>query len=90
MDTLLGFAGMLVVMRYSRHREYEADAGSAQLVGKTTMIKALQRLKALAPHTKVARDEFANLKISAGDVVGLLSSHPSLDQRIQRLQQMHK
>lgn len=77
LDTLLWFAGMIVLMWYSRHREYEADAGSAHFVGKHAMIASLEKLKKLSPHTKVDRDEFATLKISAWDVIGFLSSHPS-------------
>ena len=85
LDILLGFVGMIVLMWYSRHREYEADAGSARLLGKQAMIASLEKLKKLAPHTKVERDEFATLKISAWGVIWFLSSHPSLDSRILKL-----
>lgn len=89
LDILLGFVGMIVLMWYSRHREYEADAWSARLLGKQAMIASLDKLKKLAPHTKVKRDEFATLKISAWGVIWFLSSHPSLDERISRLKKFH-
>ena len=43
----LGFAAMIVLMAFSRHREYRADEGSAKLLGKSKMIAALKRLGTL-------------------------------------------
>jgi len=55
---------MIVLMGYSRTREYAADAGSARFVGKDKMILALQKLKIITRNTKVPQDELATLKIS--------------------------
>lgn len=89
LDTILGFVGMIVLMGYSRTREYAADAGSARFVGKEKMILALQKLKTITRNIKVPQDELATLKISWGKTwMQLLSSHPSLDDRIAHLQKI--
>lgn len=89
LDTILGFVGMIVLMGYSRTREYAADAGSARFVGKEKMILALQKLKTITRNTKVPQDELATLKISWGKTwMQLLSSHPSLDDRIAHLKKI--
>ena len=80
---------MLVLMSYSRNREFVADAGSSELLGKECMIKALEKLKHLSAKRKgeiTKQDEFSTLKISGGkDILRLFSSHPSLEERITRL-----
>jgi len=89
LDILLWFVGMLVLMSYSRNREFVADAGSSELLGKECMIKALEKLKHLSAKRKgeiTKQDEFSTLKISGGkDILRLFSSHPSLEERITRL-----
>ena len=44
-EVILGLLASIIVMWFSRQREFRADAGSAQLVGAQKMIRALQRLK---------------------------------------------
>jgi heat shock protein HtpX len=84
---ILGFAGMLVLMGYSRKREYAADTGSASYVGKNAMIAALRRLQVITKGVKVPQDELATLKIAGGKSwMHLLSSHPTLEDRIGNLQ----
>lgn len=86
LDVLLWFAWMLVLMRYSRHREYEADFGSSVFVGKQSMILALEKLKIITKNIQTKNDEVATLKIAWWkNRLHLLSSHPSLDDRIQKL-----
>lgn len=88
LDILLWFIGMLVLMSYSRKREYRADKWSAGLIGKECMIKALEKLKYITNKkwNKSEHDEFSSLKINWGkDILRLFSSHPSLDDRIQHL-----
>lgn len=86
LDILLGFAGMLVLMWYSRHREYRADAWSSRFMGKQNMIDALEKLKIITKDMKVKKDEVRMLKISDGKrMIQLFSSHPTLDQRIEHL-----
>lgn len=84
LQMLFGFLASIVVMWFSRQREYRADAGSAKLVGAPKMIAALRRLKGNPEGTGMPQDMVA-MGI-AGSGTSLLSSHPSLDDRIARLQ----
>jgi heat shock protein HtpX len=90
LEMLLGLGGSLVTAWFSRHREYRADAGSAALVGPDAMVGALERLGG-AVQLADRRDgpAFDNLKISAPpQLLGLLASHPPLQDRIQALQEI--
>lgn len=87
---LFGILASVVVMWFSRQREYRADAGSAKLLGKQKMILALQRLQALqnAPEDNRA-PSFEAMKINGHKQKGflaLLASHPPLAERIKALQ----
>ena len=78
--------GSLVVMAYSRYREFHADSGGAYLAGKDKMVHALQSLKKYT--NRIRGDEqtaISTLKIS-GKKGHLFSTHPDLDERIRRLQ----
>lgn len=77
--------GSFVTMAFSRAREYRADAGAAELVGKSGMIGALETLKvAFAPSDEP--NGLQTAKIAGGSsIVKLLRSHPPVDQRIEAL-----
>jgi heat shock protein HtpX len=88
-ELLLGVLASIVVMWFSRQREYRADIGGGQLAGKQKMIAALQRLKAQYESSALPKS-IAALGISGEQGMGLkelFSTHPSLDDRIARLQQ---
>ena len=88
-ELLLGVLASIVVMWFSRQREYRADFGGGQLAGKQKMIAALQRLKAQYESSALPKSSAA-LGISGEQGIGLkelFSTHPSLDDRIARLQQ---
>lgn len=85
LQVLFGFLASFVVMWFSRQREYRADAGAAKLVGAPKMIAALQRLK--GGDSQLPR-EMTALGIASEGKDSLLSTHPTLDNRIARLQQM--
>ena len=88
-ELLLGILASIVVMWFSRQREYRADFGGGQLAGKQKMIAALQRLKTQY-ETSALPKSIAALGISGEQGIGLkelFSTHPSLDDRIARLQQ---
>jgi heat shock protein HtpX len=88
-ELLLGVLASIVVMWFSRQREYRADFGGGQLAGKQKMIAALQRLK-IQYETSALPKSIAALGISGEQGIGLkelFSTHPSLDDRIARLQQ---
>ena len=88
-ELLLGVLASIVVMWFSRQREYRADFGGGQLAGNQKMIAALQRLKTQY-ETSALPKSIAALGISGEQGIGLkelFSTHPSLDDRIARLQQ---
>ncbi len=81
--------GSMVVMAYSRYREFHADRGGADLAGRDKMVHALQSLKRYIERANEERNtSLATLKISGGKKgMMLFSSHPDLDDRIRRLQE---
>ena len=67
LDIIFGLLAQIILMAFSRHREYRADAGSAKYVGKNKMIKALERLKEITEKNHVEPNEkepMAAFKIS--------------------------
>jgi len=87
LDIVLGFAAAMVVAWFSRHREYRADAGAAQLMGrKQPMINALARLGGV--HAGELPKSVAAFGI-AGGIGQLFSTHPPIEQRIAALQNAH-
>ena len=83
----LGVLASLVVMWFSRRREYAADAGSAKLLGTpSSMIAALRRLGNLQPG--VLPDSLRAMGIAEGRKTSVWSTHPSLDDRIRALENL--
>ena len=87
-EMVLGILASMIVMWFSRQREFRADAGGASLAGKQKMIAALQRLQQSVrqPHLP---DQLAAFGISGGIGQGmkrLFMSHPPLEERIAALQ----
>ncbi len=83
---LLGILASMVVMAFSRHREFRADAGGASLAGRASMIAALERLGSQTPAELPA--QMNGLGISGGVGQGLkrlFMSHPPLAERIEAL-----
>ncbi|MGF7533479.1 protease HtpX [Bacillus mexicanus] len=79
--------GSLVVFAFSRHREFHADRGGADLAGKDKMIHALRTLKGYS--SRVMEDDqtaVQTLKINGKKRSSLFSTHPDLDERIRRLE----
>ncbi|MCF6411164.1 protease HtpX [Pseudalkalibacillus salsuginis] len=78
--------GSIVVMAYSRYREFHADRGGADLAGKDKMIHALESLRAHVNRVDTRQEALATMKISGGKKKRMLfSTHPDLDERIRRL-----
>lgn len=86
-ELVLGVLASIIVMWFSRQREFRADAGAAKLSSTSKMIAALERLQ--AQHTPSALPkQMAAFGISGGGgFAKLFSSHPSLDDRIAALRQ---
>lgn len=89
-EILLSILASMIVMWFSRYREYRADAGGAALTSRTQMANALRALQRVhEPHDLAAR-EFAAFGISGSIGEGLkalFSSHPPLEKRIAALEQ---
>ncbi len=82
----LGVLASLIVMWFSRKREYVADAGSAKLLGSPSpMIAALRRLGNLQPG--VLPDSLKAFGVS-GKKTSIWATHPSLEDRIEALQNL--
>ena len=87
MDILLGVLAALIVAWFSRQREFRADAGAAQLMGrKQPMMNALARLGGLDPG-EMPKSLAAMGISSRSGVMALFSSHPPIEQRIARLKE---
>lgn len=88
-EILLSFLGMIVVAAFSRHREFRADAGAANLAGREKMVAALKSLQRYSERPSDTPASLAAFQISSGGKSGLmalLSTHPPLERRIARLQ----
>lgn len=81
----LSFLASILVMWFSRHREFKADAGGAKLAGKDKMIGALRALQR-AHEPEELPGQFAAFAINGGRVQKLFMSHPPLEERIAALQ----
>lgn len=81
---VLGILASLIVMWFSRQREFRADAGGASLAGRQKMIAALERLK-MNHEQATLPDNMAAFGISGRRVMHLFSSHPPLEERINAL-----
>lgn len=83
---LFSVLGSLVVMAFSRYREYHADRGGADLAGKDKMVHALRSLKHHINRVDTNQTALQTLKINnKGGMSRLFSSHPDLNDRIRRL-----
>lgn len=84
-EMVLGVLASIIVMWFSRQREFRADAGAANLASSQKMIAALERLKN-AHEPSVLPKQMAAFGISSfGGMSQLFASHPSLDDRIAAL-----
>ena len=90
LDLVFGMIAQVVVMWFSRQREFRADAGGARLAGKPKMIAALERLGQTYGASTLPSSVRA-FGISGGiahGLRGLFMSHPPLAERIQRLREI--
>jgi len=83
---VLGVLASIIVMWFSRQREFRADAGGARLAGRDSMIAALQRLR--LAHDQPLPSQLNAFGIAGGEGAGwqrLFLSHPPIEQRIAAL-----
>ena len=87
-QVVLSILASIIVMWFSRWREYRADAGGAELAGRGKMIAALQRLRSSYGEEPRLPSEMAAFGISGrvgNGFAQLFRSHPPLDERIAAL-----
>jgi heat shock protein HtpX len=82
---VLGILATMIVMWFSRWREYRADAGGAHLAGRAKMVSALRRLQGVKDPQPLP-DEMAAFGISGAGLKELFASHPPLQDRIAALE----
>jgi heat shock protein HtpX len=85
-ELVLAFLATMIVMWFSRQREFRADSGGARLAGRQNMIGALEALQ--RSHGHPLPDKMAAFGISGGMGQGLkrlFMSHPPLEERIAAL-----
>jgi heat shock protein HtpX len=90
-ELLLGVLASIIVLWFSRQREFRADRGGAGLAGRRHMIAALRRLAALQPAS--LPDKMAAFGISGtarGGLMRLFRTHPPLEERIAALENADK
>lgn len=87
-ELVLGILASIIVMWFSRQREFRADRGGAQLAGRRGMINALKRLQSLHDPQPLP-DKMAAFGINGGRPSGLKAlfmTHPPLEDRISALE----
>lgn len=87
LELVLGLFASIIVMWFSRKREFRADSGAASLAGRQKMIDALRRLQANHEPSKLP-DQMAafGIRPKEGGLASLFRSHPPLEARIAALQ----
>ena len=87
LEVCLGLFASLIVMWFSRRREFTADKGAAYLTGKEKMISALRRLQAHHEPSHLPDQVAAfGIRPKQGGLAAFFRSHPPLEQRIAALQ----
>ncbi|MCK9454526.1 protease HtpX [Sulfurimonas sp.] len=86
-EIVLGVLAMMIVMAFSRYREYRADEAGAYLSTRDNMIAALQALarSKQKPHLPESIKAFG---INGKGLVALFSTHPPLEDRIEKLKRV--
>jgi heat shock protein HtpX len=93
LQIVISILASLVINWFSRHREYGADAFSAKVYGKESMISALRAIDRWVSQSQVGystQDALATMKISgkAGGVMSLWATHPPIEARIEALERL--
>ena len=83
-EVVLGILASLIVMAFSRYREYQADEAGARLASKEGMIRALEALMRSKEESHLPQNMKA-FGINGGGLMELFSTHPRLEDRIERL-----
>jgi heat shock protein HtpX len=87
-EIVFGILASVIVLGFSRYREFRADAGGAKFSSKEKMIACLKKLKTMQELIDTEKKSLATMKISdkKSKFGNIFSSHPSLDERIKALE----
>ncbi|OGR19413.1 MAG: zinc metalloprotease HtpX [Desulfobacterales bacterium GWB2_56_26] len=89
LELVLGLFAAIIVMWFSRKREFTADKGAAFLTSKDKMVGALRRLQAHHEPSHLPDQVAAfGIRSKTGGLTGLFRSHPPLEARIEALQKL--
>ncbi|PHR27428.1 MAG: protease HtpX [Desulfotalea sp.] len=89
LELVLGFFASIIVMWFSRKREFTADKGAAYLTSKEKMVSALQRLQEHHEPSQLPDQVAAfGIRPKKGGMASLLRSHPPLEERIEALRNL--
>jgi heat shock protein HtpX len=89
LEMVLGLFASIIVMWFSRKREFTADKGAAYLTGKEKMIGALQRLQAHHEPSHLPDQVAAfGIRPKKGGLAELFRSHPPIPDRIEALRKL--
>ena len=84
LEIVFSILASLIIMWFSRYREYRADEMGAKLSGKNNMINALKRLGNI--ETEPLPEKMVSMGIAGGNIAKLFSTHPTIDKRIENIQ----
>ncbi|MCB5247201.1 MAG: protease HtpX [Candidatus Cloacimonetes bacterium] len=87
LQNVLMILANIVLAAHSRHREFIADAGSAELTSPGHMITALEKISGAHVHT-TRKDAFAIAKINSKQIMSLFATHPPIEKRIEALRKL--
>lgn len=92
LQMIFGFLASLVIMYFSRAREYRADAGGAKYTSKKKMIAGLKKLQKMSALQKedVSKEEAKMAAFMINEPDSAFSTHPSLDNRIKALEENYQ
>lgn len=89
LELTLGLFASIIVMWFSRRREFVADKGAAYLTSKEKMVGALQRLQAHHEPSHLPDQVAAfGIRPKQGGLAALFRSHPPIEQRIEALRKL--
>ena len=87
---IFGALASLVVMWFSRTREYRADLGGAQFTSRSSMVAGLRRLKQMKNMTPTQHPDGNLTAFMITEPDSFWSTHPSLDNRIKALEENYQ
>ncbi len=88
LDTVFMMLASIPIAAFSRHREFRADAGSAKITSPSAMANALLALSKAATGIETKKDSYAIAKINSRKRASLWATHPSIEERVERLRKM--